>query len=486
MKIGGTMSKLINRSNMKLLLLILTIIGYVPYISSYFDKFTEIVLIIIFLMSTYDLYLNRNLILKSKIGILLLTAPLFYIFTIFLNGFYFNDLKMLVYITILTSFLCLDCVNNKNPLDELENSSKIMAYFTFVMVIASLIVYFMRVTIPFSTDVFTEKYIGFYNNSLYGILGNSNVLCFFSFIGIFSSLYLFNKNKFFHSANIILQFICIVLSNSRGGYLGLLFSTTLYTFLYINAFKNSSISKSLLKTALVIIAILLSTHAIKNINTHIFVLLDNDNVISQAESIDKIEPSADNHEENTIDSNMKSDTETNTVIQTEPIIEEESITTRNPEEKQGNVNRRLDMYRAGLNCFIDNPLFGVGREQTSSILCEKYLSKDSAMNNIGLAYNMHNIYIQVLAGCGLFGFISVFGFIFVLAIKSLLAVFKKNKQKKEMMFLITLISYCAYALFANLFESELYLSRSITAVFFWLCLGYLFNYFFNGGCTNEK
>ena len=70
-----------------------------------------------------------------------------------------------------------------------------------------------------------------------------------------------------------------------------------------------------------------------------------------------------------------------------------------------------------------------------------------------------------MTGSGIIGFISVFGFILIMAIKSLQCVFKKSYSKNELLFLITIISYCSYALFANLFESELYLSRSITAVF---------------------
>ena len=72
------------------------------------------------------------------------------------------------------------------------------------------------------------------------------------------------------------------------------------------------------------------------------------------------------------------------------------------------------------------------------------------MNNIGAAYNMHNTYLQTLTGSGIIGFISVFGFILIMAIKSLQCVFKKSYSKNELLFLITIISYLQLCTICNL------------------------------------
>lgn len=464
-----------NRANWKILFLALTIIGYLPYISTYFDKITEIVLVLLFFLSIFDIYKNKNVIMKSKLALLLLIAPIFYLITIALNGFYFNDFKMFVYIVILLYFLCLDQSYAENPIVEYETISKILSVVSFFIVILSLIVFYQRITIPFSTDIFTEKYIGIYNNSMYGILGNANVLCFFSFIGLFTSAFLFSKHKLFYGLNIFLQIVCIFLTNSRGGYLGLLVSSSSFAFLYFVSYKKKKMIYGFL-SVLVVVGILISGRTIiHSVNNSVFKILDE----LKTEETNNETVETKKIEKNKSEENIKNEIDT----QSNPVNEQEKTENstfeieRSTEEKHNNANRRLDMYKAGLKCFKDYPIFGVGREKTASILCEKYLDKNSPMNNIGLAYNMHNTYLQTLTGCGILGFIPMFGFIISMAVISIKYVLKKVSDDKETIFLISIISYSCYALFANLFESELYLSRSITALFFWLCLGYLYSYF---------
>ncbi len=477
------MKTILDRSNWKLFFLLLTIIGYLPYVSVYFDKITEIVLVLLFFLSVFDIIKKREILLKDRKSLLLLVAPAFYLITIVLNGFYFNDFKMFVYIEILTYFLCLDQSFDSNPLKEFERIAKVMAIFCFFMVLLSLIVYYQRVTIPFSTDIFTEKYIGIYNNSMYGILGNANILCFFSFIGLFSSIYLYKKNKLFNGINIFLQILCIILTNSRGGFLGLIVCMTVFIFLYLFIIRKKKIIHTFLIIITTFALLLCMRYTIHSINLALFnkidtIKMEQTQINNSSINVDqKINQVVQQPVEQPIED--KTELVSNENIQKENKKETESDETiRSDEEKRDNANRRLDMYKAGLKCFSDYPLFGVGREKTASILCETYLDKNSPMNNIGAAYNMHNTYLQTLTGSGIIGFISVFGFILIMAIKSLQCVFKKSYSKNELLFLITIISYCSYALFANLFESELYLSRSITAVFFWMCLGHLYNFFF--------
>ena len=74
----------------------------------------------------------------------------------------------------------------------------------------------------------------------------------------------------------------------------------------------------------------------------------------------------------------KTELVSNENIQKENKKETESDETiRSDEEKRDNANRRLDMYKAGLKCFSDYPLFcsWKGKEKRSSILCETYLDK---------------------------------------------------------------------------------------------------------------
>lgn len=96
-----------------------------------------------------------------------------------------------------------------------------------------------------------------------------------------------------------------------------------------------------------------------------------------------------------------------TTYQTVPAIRQRASSFFKDPTKMKSTAQRLDLYKVNWAMFKDHPWLGVGYGQ-NAILTPEYNQK--ILGREGFVSNAHNNYLQVLAGCGIFGFLAWFYF----------------------------------------------------------------------------
>ncbi len=100
-----------------------------------------------------------------------------------------------------------------------------------------------------------------------------------------------------------------------------------------------------------------------------------------------------------------------TILRMNPFVVDRIISTFQGTGR--NIDTRIEQYFFGIIVFIDNPIFGVGYHQVESYVQAKY----------GLRItSIHNTYIVVAAGTGVFGLSCFFGFL-IQTIRDLIRVY---------------------------------------------------------------
>ncbi|MFR7592488.1 MAG: O-antigen ligase family protein [Longibaculum sp.] len=399
-----------------------------PYIDFLFDITVLLGIIIVFFKIFY------KKIEYDDFNLFILIFVFSYIITIIINGFILNDIKVFIY--LLFSFYLF---YNKVDFLTFKKTNNLILLFSFIIGVLSIILLIFRISLVFHLPITTDLGImGIHpNHSLYGFIGNSNRMCWIAILGITTSLLTIKSQKFilFSKINIALQFILIVFSNSRGGFIGIISFILIYIFL--KTYKRYGIKKSLGITLLSLIVTLVSFWGVKEIENLFF---------------------------GEINANIKYEF----YLKDFDIINNvyAADNERSKEELSRTSTARLEAYGAGLSIFKDHPFFGVGKENIKNQV-EKYLPNDSLLKSYNATSNLHSVYITTLAASGLFGFIPMiclFSMTFYL-------ILKKVKYLSDETIIITsvIISF----LTINLFETEILYTRTFSCFIFWMFLGIL-------------
>lgn len=118
-----------------------------------------------------------------------------------------------------------------------------------------------------------------------------------------------------------------------------------------------------------------------------------------------------------------------------------------------NLNGRKELYQEGINNFLENPIFGAGWLKTA------YVEISNQPVFFAPTSKAHNIFIQLLSSCGLFG---LFAWLFFFIYIAYICLKYKNKENMILFFVFfTLI-------FANLFDKYFfdYNFEKYMAIFF--------------------
>ena len=132
-------------------------------------------------------------------------------------------------------------------------------------------------------------------------------------------------------------------------------------------------------------------------------------------------------------------------------------------------NQRIELWIANWHIFKDHPLFGVGLHKNDKLV-ENYHKSLGHKHNV--VSHAHNTYLQLLAGTGLFGFISLMVF-FIFIIKQILKNLRSHFHHNiitRIAFLSILLSFLVGCLFdCNLRDAEVrYMFISLLSVFFFI------------------
>lgn len=320
--------------------------------------------------------------------------------------------------------------------------------------------------------------IGIFKDRLIGIYTNSNILAFSmveSIIAcdIMSTNYIKNKfkdkklNNWFLLTCVILNCICVFLSDSNASFLFLIIYATIRVFCGI-FFKNQTLRNfKLLKSSLIVISfcmVLMSvSFSLRNAcqkficNTVSDISINQESEYAEASGSVTV-PETDERRKNSILITPEKQKDK------EPDLSDFHIGRKHYEVSSG----RITLWKQGLEMFKYHPLIGIGRANLN-MYAQKYLKN-------GLIHpDLHNGYLTILVCYGAIGFLIFSTFSVLVAFdicKNMFLCTGKNYFDVVARIFSVLVAYCGYCLF----EKAILFDMTFMVGFFWIMLGYEISY----------
>lgn len=445
---------ILNEFNIKVFFIIATIFYCIPYFMVFVDSFINLLILWAAAVVGWDL-VNRRDILKTHsalIGMLFLGS---FICTIFFNKFSSVNLKLFVYIFMqLCFFTYFDSRKTKEEIiNEFNKLSLVIIRITFVLNIISLYLFFSGYCEVYTNSVTSmELIVGRHpNSSLYGIMANSNWTSFLELTNI-ALLKLQKKRhgkaKRREKAAFFLSIIILFLTNSRGGFIGLLAFFTIeivVNFIYFLKRNRKKAAKCLVLFPILVVLILFGNSTVKTVSGNVFRYFQSRKMVL-----------------NTLDKQQGYSSST----------KNSATVNRDKSEKEGSTNVRIELWQAGIKVILENFLIGIGGAEIGQYVSSK-LSSDTQVDSLALASNTHNILIQTALTTGIIGLICFLAYIgreFLYGLLYLVAG-SKNEEIEEIIGI--LLSLLASYLVINMVEADIFMSRNFMSSLFWIFLGYM-------------
>jgi O-antigen ligase len=346
---------------------------------------------------------------------------------------------------------------DKTMYSELYNINTIIISISSIVSFASLVTFMFLIQF---TYIGTPQ--GFvYPNSpaLWGFYRNPNsvgMIAVVSIIVTFFNMYLCGKmhvrkfgrlKKSYYYFNILVQWLCLILCNSRGALLSLLSFVLFTSFcLFTNIFQEK---KKFNKVKSVIIALLLTTIIFYTYN--LAVSSSKIGLSYVPKSIQKLINSGNN--------DLPEDDSNSLIIDRD--IKEGHVTTG-----------RMEIWTYGMNTLKLNPLFGHGPDNIG--LAKQKIYPENKTKYM-VTNDMHNGYLQILLSNGILAFIA-FGIFIVLIVKdSLIFLFSEKNlcDEDKKIFLLFILGLILSIAVNGLFENVILLTRSYITTILWIYLSYL-------------
>ncbi|KLE14625.1 O-antigen ligase family protein [Clostridium sp. C8] len=448
---------LFNHVNILYALITVMLLSSVAIISPITTELNIVILIWGGIYFIYD-FLNNKTCLKSRYKSFLIAYMLVFFIGVLINikNNPIDNIKNFIYSGF---FLFLVYSYNSNKLldkvkRELINFNNIVISISSIVGFASLMTFIFF--IQFTYNDIPQGFIYPDSPALWGFYSNPNSGGMVSVLSIILtivniSLYKVSSNKnkaklrnTYYIINIIIQWLYLVLCNSRGAVVSLLASILFLTF-YL-CYYRYNIKFSNIKS--IFIALFISILVLMAYN---FTL-----------SISKISLSyIPELIESTYSKDKNIDTSKDSSIILDRTIEDGHISTG-----------RVEIWTYGLNTLKFNPLFG---HAPSNIGLAKQNLYPNETSRYIITNNMHNGYIQILLANGILGILFFGTFIILIAKDSLLYLFDKrlkidvNQKKLIFLILLPIISIAVN----GLFENVILLTQSYITTILWTYLGYL-------------
>ena len=413
--------------------------------AKYLDLFRSVVLIVSALEIAYCFLKKPKMFINKPTISLLVLAVICMITIVIHRGQNFVDnVSCVVFLTLgCTLFLNQTYGKTRETIErEMLLITKLNVYFPMIYAVIAVGLLVFDVTIILGKPE-EHAVIGIYENRLWGLYNanRAGAVCMFS---IWSSIYLLYKKekKRILIINIILQFFYMVLTGSRGAWYSFLFSMViLVVFVFIGKERIKKASalgrlKCLAAGAACLLAIVLAAEVVQTVAPYM--------VISGGQ-----------HGTGSSSSKKR--------INFSKRVEEFE------DENFGSVsNGRLDLWKAGMQVWEKDPVFGVG---IGSIYenGKGYLSKKGALSLKGGI--LHNIILTTLVGTGIVGILALAAFLVILAVRCIKVLFCSDNK-----FLLILCAEIAGIMLLNMVENNILFWNCEQAVVFWYICSYFLYY----------
>jgi len=473
----------------QILILVATAFMLVPFIHYAYGGYVKYILLFGILVCIYQFFRNgfQNL-LKDKASIALLCFAFFYFVTILLNRhtMFAENIKQLAY--MLVFFLLLTFPKGKKT----ETMPQILYFLvaaTMFLSANSFVTYLFNINEWYVLDA--EYYVGMYGSYRFWGFYNPNTCGAIAVVSIIASLYVLIdkriKNKVARMAliliaivNIILQYVVLLLSESRGAFYSFLFVIAVLAF--FGVFKNyrpEKISAVLRVMIAICVSVILALMLLK---CSTFIQHSKDKLcIVSSEDSENI--SKDTNYENYLEEILKkysSDTSALAgVFRVNTMSLKDSFASAVSRSDISDTTGRLPIWKAAVTVFKEKPVFGWTHEGSIEPLNTTYEQIFNSHTKSIVGGGLHNEYLTILCSSGIVGFIC-----FLAVVLITLSRFAGLLIKKEKISIDVLISFSMvlYFLVSELVESRILYTVSFYNVVFWLNLGYL-NYYCLRGKT---
>lgn len=440
----------------------------IPFTNIIFSKLFKLFIIWGLVVFVYNYFGNKKYTLK-KIDYLLFIF-LGFAFVSCLFNYQYNLITNIIAVCYLfIQMILMLTYKEEGTLDKkirkIRKISSIVVVLTFICAFLSILIYLLNVKYAYSTEA-QQAIFGMFEGRLWGFYGNPNTLGHFAIISIWNSIILIflnnyqklkNKNWFLY-LNIIIEFICLVLANSRSSILGILSSVLVFSLFMIgfkNKEKNDSILKSLLNNKInTILKLTLTVLCFIFMIVFVKYSLAFSSYIFKDINLDFLPKEEITNNINNIQTNNN-----------------DHVTINRDYGDSDVSNGRFELWNAGIKVFINHPIFGVGVKNINTYT-NKYLSSETLKEAPFISENMHNIFLQVLVAHGIFAFLIFIIYLLIVILKYLIILFKTDNfnNKNTLIYKLNIVNMAILCslLVINLFDSHILYFCSVFFTFiFW-------------------
>lgn len=472
-QINSVAKKLMSISTFKVVFLICSFLYTFPFTAIIMSELFKVFIIWGTLLLLYDFFKRKKYGFNSKTLLIIIFVFITLIGVLFnyRSNLYSNFTVSLYLFVQSVCMLIYDKSETKDSVfKEIKRYSNIIVFITFICSILSLLIYLLNIKLSIYNG-YQAVLIGVFEGRLWSIYGNPNTLGHFSLLSILFSLILFilnnsKKNKTYLIINIVFQWLCILLSNSRStlvGVFGALFILVFYGLAekgknnnqsVIDYIKNNII-KLLLKVLSIIVGVIGLSIIIKHSIPYLSVYI---NIINSKDT-----PTIISTNPSQIDNGKK--------IEIEKLISNEKSKIVREQQTEDISNGRFEIWKGAVKVSAKRPIFGVGFKNVNGEI-NKYINEDFRKENPQITENTHNIYLQILTSHGIIALV-VFVSYFILLFKENIMYLSLYKGNDSKLYFVSLITFCIIMslLSINLFDSNILYFFSLFCVpIFWLSI----------------
>lgn len=359
-----------------------------------------------------------------------------------------GNTKTLIWASIMTLVLFITEYSDKDKkvYRDINIISKVLVVIIFIISISAIVMFCLDIS--YFTERVDGKLIpqGYYAARLWGIYVDPNQASSVALIALILSVVLIVQrkvfNKIFLTISIIIQYIFIILTGSRGGEIALIFvliglGYLLFDYILRNSFRNDVIRAiiSLIIGIIITAGIVISFDGSRKLLSYIpKATVKTQQYIHQTTGIQSGEHLG-------------------------------NVTVERPDATSS--NGRLTLWKDGLRLSKFSPIFGFGDRNIPLKAAE--LTPGSSLEK----QYVHNGFIHMLLSGGLMATIIMMIFIGIIAIKAIVIFFGKNRYKQNY-YIFSIISLLIVSLLiASMFLTEIFYQNSFIATTYWIFLGYI-------------
>jgi O-antigen ligase len=458
----------------KLLWTILVLLKINPFVSSKTSPLFQGLIVYGGIILVYDFFTNKKMFSSRYFLLSLFVLFMGVSIIVNFNKDFLSNLKILI-ITVIQLFVItrVDLErSSENNHEELKAINSIIVVGVTIGAIISLYLFLKGINgsyIIASNDVSLDDSIYYYGiayqNRLVGIFSNPNVTGATCGIALYCALIniTLSRNSFIlkmlYVISMLLNFLCIILSASRGAFLSLCVSLFFFIFivLLIKNKRNNIIAKSVVGLLIVAISVVLVYNSAGVINKQItkfpLYLQNSDMEINEQAEYSK----------DSISNYIDIDSDLNEVS-----------------------SGRLRIWRVGFRTIKQNLIFGVGKAELYNEMVKNW-DKNSTPFGIKKG-GLHNIFLETLVAFGLLSFICFVIFLVNLLWNHFMKILKITfslDHSTQPLFGLVILTMLIYIIANNLVESKMLYQVRLSSYIFALYIGYSM-YFLQTNVVDHK